>query len=120
MTPKMMAEWSWTGLKENIIDGHINRQWLSINDKKETLPLHETLVKPDKIFDRQTSFILDSVQVTVRRYEWFTTVKSMYNAQVNALLQNMSRNLGGIGIASIKLALIRVQLSMISAITLSD
>lgn len=95
LDPSMMDEWSWHGLKEHVIDGQINKQWLPQSVQNTTDVVHQTTAKHEHKFDRQTSFILDSVQVTVRRYEWFTTVKSMYNAQVNALLKTMSRNLGG-------------------------
>lgn len=94
LDPYMMAEWSWTGLKENIIDGHINRQWLPQNEIKAN-PVYETAVKHDEKFDRQTSFVIDNVQVTVRRYEWFVTVKSMYDAKVNKLLISMSHKFSG-------------------------
>lgn len=94
LDPSMMDEWSWPGLKENIIDGHINRQWLPQNEIKAN-PVYETAVKHDEKFDRQTSFVIDNVQVTVRRYEWFVTVKSMYDAKVNKLLICMSHKFSG-------------------------
>lgn len=95
LDPCWMAEWSWIGLIEHVIDGTINRQWLSINDKKETPFLHETPVNPNEIFDRQASFLIEDVQVSVRRYEWFVTVKSMYDEHVNKLLISMSHKFNG-------------------------
>lgn len=94
LDPSMMAEWSWPGLKEHIIDGPINRQWLPQSNKKAN-PIFETPAKPEVQFDRQASFVIDNVQVTVRRYEWFVTVKSMYDAQVNKLLICMSHKFNG-------------------------
>ena len=94
LDPSMMAEWSWAGIKENIIDGPINRQWLPQSNIKAN-PVFETPAKPEVQFDRQASFLIDNVQVTVRRYEWFVTVKSMYDTKVNKLLISMSHKFNG-------------------------
>lgn len=94
LDPCMMAEWSWPGLKEHIIDGQFNRQWLPKNDIKVN-PAYETPAKPAEKFDRQVSFTINNVQITVRRYEWFVTVKSMYDTQVNRLLISISHKFNG-------------------------
>ena len=94
LDPSMMAEWSWAGIKENIIDEHINRQWLPQSETKAD-PIYEAPDKPAEKFDRQTSLVIENVQVTVRRYEWFVTVKSMYDTKVNKLLISMSHKFNG-------------------------
>ena len=91
----MMDEWSWAGLKKQVIDGQFNKQWLPKHPIKTTNIAPEISVKHEEKFDRQTSFLLNSTQVTVRRYEWFTTVKSVYNLHVNKLLIRMSHKLNG-------------------------
>ena len=95
LDPCMMDEWSWTGLKEHIIDELINRQWLLQSTNKTTTTIHQLPADLDQKFDLQTSFILESVQVSVRRYEWFVTVKSMYNEHVNKQLISMSHQFNG-------------------------
>jgi len=95
LDPSMMAEWSWHGLKEHVIDGQLNKQWLPKHPIKTINNASEISIKHEEKFDRQTSFLIDSVQVTVRRYEWFTTIKSMYNQHVNKLLISMSHKFNG-------------------------
>ena len=91
----MMDEWSWSGLKKQVIDGQFNKQWLPKNPTQMTSIPQETPAKHEEKYDRQTSFMIDSIQVTVRRYEWFVTVKSMYSQHVNKLLISMSHKFNG-------------------------
>ena len=54
-----MDEWSWAGLKKQVIGGQFNKKWLPENPVDEISIPQETPAKHEEQYDRQTSFMID-------------------------------------------------------------